>query len=184
MGLKRKPDSEYTRGFKENWDNFLPVFSGYLNSHQTRLIVAVSRSSEREDVIRYLYEKLQYDFTITKDDDFATYRASDTSEVTIGIASTVLAESLSRRRKVLSFNCTAYKVWDFPGSNFVRINTEPRLSLEQMRTKLNETLDLTWEEYAERASETLRLFAIDGYQTIDRIRNEVTFGLSPIVGGA
>lgn len=53
-----------------------------------------------------------------------------------------------------------------------------------MRTKLNETLDLTWEEYAERASETLRLFAIDGYQTIDRIRNEVTFGLSPIVGGA
>lgn len=93
-GLKRKPDSEYTRGFKENWDNFLPVFSGYLNSHQTRLIVAVSRSSEREDVIRYLYEKLQYDFTITKDDDFATYRASDTSEVTIGIASTVLAESL------------------------------------------------------------------------------------------
>jgi len=177
-GLKLNPDSDYGRGFKENWDNFLPVFSEYINSERPRLIVAVSKSSERNAVVRYLYDKLKYDFTITDEDDFSTYRASDLANVTIGIASTVLAESLSRKRKVLSFNCTTYTVWDFPGSNFVRINSEPQLSLELLCTKLNETLALSWEDYAKKASETLQLFAVDGSKTIDRIRHEVTDGLA------
>ena len=177
-GLKLNPDSDYGRGFKENWDNFLPIFSEYINSERPRLIVAVSKSSERSAVVRYLYDKLKYDFTITDEDDFSTYRASDLANVTIGIASTVLAESLSRKRKVLSFNCTTYTVWDFPGSNFVRINSEPQLPLELLRTKLNETLALSWEDYAKKASETLQLFAVDGSKTIDRIRHEVTDGLA------
>jgi hypothetical protein len=177
-GLKVRPESEYSIGFKENWDRFLPVFAEYLHAKQPRLIVAVSNSSERSSVIKYLSRFLNYDFTISdQHKDFATYRASDSAKVTIGIASTVLVESLSRKRKVLSFNCTPYNLWDFPGSRFIRLNDGCHLSLDQLTKKLDLTMSLTWSEYSQHASETLRLFATDSRQTVNMIRATIASGL-------
>lgn len=176
-GLKVNPKSDYSKAFRDNWDSFLPVFAKYLHAKNPRLIVAVSNSSERPSVIRYLSRFLEYDFTITdQHEDFATYRASDSAKITIGIASTVLVESLSRKKKVLSFNCTPYNFWDFPGSKFIRLSDGPRLSLDRLTNKIDLTMSLTWSEYSQYALESLRLFATDSHQTIAMIRAMVTGG--------
>lgn len=173
-GYKLNPESEYSQGYRDNWDAFLPIFAQYLNLRRPRLIVAFSQSSERQLVADLFREKLGYDFVGTDErDEFATYASSDSAELTIGIASTVLAESLSRKRKVLSFNCSPHSLWSFPGSSFIRLNSSLDLSLHQLQTKVDEVLAMTWDEYASRTKETLNLFAVDATRTVSSIRSIV-----------
>lgn len=173
-GLKTDPDSEYGRAFKENWDRFFTVFSAYLQQERPKLVVAVSGSAERDDVISYLRQSLSYDFVVTADDDFATYRASDAANLTIGLASTVLVESLSRQRKILTFNCTPHSIWDLPLPNAMKLGGWPKLDYEVLAERIGAVRAMTWEQYSAEMGRFLESFVVDSSMTVDRVREVIS----------
>ena len=177
-GFTINPPNEFFSEVRAYWDRFLLVFAETLQLLKPRLIIAFSKTDNSDRVVSHFRNVLSHPFEISDyRDPFATYRASDCANVTIGVVSTALVESLSRQRKVLSFNCTHHAIWDLPGSPATRVSGDPNFSAETLRGKITEVMAQSWDEYAATNNETIRLLAVNPHETIQLIRNEVLSGM-------
>lgn len=178
-GFALEPPNEFFSEVRAYWNRFLLIFAETIQIMKPNLVIAFSKTDNTKRVIEHFQNTLNYPFDFTDPEDpFATYRASDSASITIGVVSTVLAESLSRQRKVLSFNCSHHDIWNLPGSASTRVSDNPNFSAELLRNKLTETIAQSWGEYAAKNAETIRLLTVDPSATLQLIRNEVLSGMA------
>jgi len=178
-GLKPHPDNELGIHRRDGWQTFFQQFSTYCSSRQPRVIVALSPSEAQQEVKRWICDYFNYEFVFAPiDDEFATYRASDASELTVGQTSTVLSESLSRKRKCLAINYTDIPFWDLPGDGISRL---VRPNLPDLSSRLDYLLAIDWNQYwASIPQEVKDLTVEDPYNTLPIINEVLRFEVSDL----
>lgn len=175
-GIILNPDSELKKLRLEMWRKFLTDFNVYCERYRPRVVIALTAGSDVEGSESWIRGLLNYEFVVARQslDRFATYKAIDSSNLSIGQASTTLTEALSRQRKVLNFNYSSNTFWDLPGSGIMGLNRPTQSDLIERVELLR---SLSWDSYWARASDTLRSFTIkDPSQTIRQINQVLTAG--------
>lgn len=170
-GIKEHVDSELARLRLESWTLIFQALSHYCGYNNPRVIVALSNSDNPDEAFQWIRKHFQYDFDVTDPKvPFATYRAVDQSELTIGQASTVLCEALGRRKKVLSIDYSTPSLFNLPGDGIAGLKSP---SLEEFVERINTTRQLDWITYSKHLSEeTTDLVGPDphsGIPTINQI---------------
>lgn len=179
-GIILSPDSELKQLRLEMWRRFLTDFNAYCSIYRPRVIIALTAGSDAEGSESWIRGFLNYEFEVARQstDRFATYKAIDSSNLSIGQASTTLTEALSRQRKILNFNYSSNSFWDLPGSGIMSLN---RPTQNDLIERIELLRSLSWDSYWARASETLRSFTIkDPSQTIRQINHVLTAGPSSV----
>jgi len=145
-GVKPSPDTNLGRLRRDAWEDLLKALTLYCQKFEPRVVVALSSSTEPHDVLSWIKQHFHYEFSVTNHlDDFATYKAIDSSKLTIGQASTVLCEALSRQRKCLSIDYAGVEFWNLPGDGISRLVSPTN---EELHDRINQLLRLDWESYS------------------------------------
>jgi hypothetical protein len=169
-GIKVEPDSEFSKLRLDSWVHTLSALNHYCHNTDSRVIVALSNSDNPSEVLQWIKRHFRYEFDVSDPLDlFATYRAVDQSEVTIGQSSTVLCEALSRHRKVLSVDYSTPSLFSLPGDGISGLKTP---SLEEFAERIDVIRHLDWTTYQKSLSkETIDLLGPDpqlGIHTISQ----------------
>jgi hypothetical protein len=153
-GLKPNPDTDLGIRRRDSWEKILGALTLYCQKFEPRVVVAISHSSEPHEVLSWLKQHFPYEFSVTNHlDPFATYRAVDSSELTIGQASTVLCEALSRQRKCLSIDYADIEFWNLPGEGISRLVSPTD---GELHDRINHLLGLDWDSYSRQLPPELR----------------------------
>lgn len=147
---------------KQTIRKFLEDFNQYCKIRKPRVVIALSPnsggSSHRES-LQWMREFFQHDFDVTESrDQFATYRAVDSANLTIGTHSTVLVEALSRGRKILSFNYSNLSFLDLPSTGFSHLNSP---SYEILCERIDALLPMSWDTYWSKTPKELKGLTVD-----------------------
>ncbi|MFM8238892.1 MAG: glycosyltransferase [Actinomycetota bacterium] len=178
-GIILNPDTDLKRARLAIWDAFFADFSSYCTERRPRVVIALTAGCEAEGGIEWIREHFTYDFTSVSvgKDRFATYKAIDSAELSIGQASTTLSEALSRRRKILNINYSPYTFWNVPGDGISRLQEPTSLELHR---RIDEIREMDWFTYWSRVPEELREFTVDKpEEAISRIRSTIVGDLYP-----
>lgn len=157
-GIKPNPDSELGLLRRESWRELLNHLNAYCQQNSARVILALSQSTDQKAVLEWIQSVFTHDFELADpNDDFSTYEASDQSELTIGQASTVLCESLSRQCKILAVNYSNIKFWDLPGKGLTQMNSPSR---DRLFNRIDSLRTMTWNEYWRQTPEALKQLTV------------------------
>lgn len=147
---------------KQTIQTFLEDFNQYCKTRKPRVVVAISPNSSgssHQENLQWMRRFLQHDFDVTDSgDQFATYRAIDSSNLTVGTHSTVLVEALSRGRKILSFNYSNLAFLDLPGAGLSHMNSP---SYENLCERIDSLLPMSWETYWSKTPKELKDLTVD-----------------------
>lgn len=159
-GIKPHPDSQFGKLRLSTWTHILALLNHYCNQSSPRVIVALSNSAEPSLVLQWIRQHLHYEFDVSNpEDSFATYRAVDESELTIGISNTVLCEALSRKKKVLSVDFSDHTIFGLPGNGIEQLRSP---SQETFTERVNALRAIDWSTYqSSLSSETQLLLGPD-----------------------
>ena len=167
-GIKAQPDSDFSKLRLDSWVHILSALNHYCHNTDFRVIVALSNSDDPSEVLQWIKRHFRYEFDVSDPlDPFATYRAVDQSEVTIGQSSTVLCEALSRHRKVLSVDYSTPSLFNLPGDG-IAILKNP--SLLEFAERIDVIRRLDWATYQKSLSE----------ETIDLLGPDPRLGIHTI----
>ncbi len=108
-------DSLY-EGFEDALGLVATYTERFAKKNNLKLVLAGKRSTpdliEKEN---QFYDKyFQYNWKIESRKKFSSYHYASSSKVVVGMMSTILRESLSIKKKILSCNFTGCEAWDFP----------------------------------------------------------------------
>jgi hypothetical protein len=124
------------------------------------VIVALSKSNNQELIRQWFHQRLGSSISfVESNDEFGTYKAIDSSKVSIGDVSTSLIEALGRGNKIISLNFSDTELLDLPVHTINRMNKPTYIQFEERYQKLT-TMDQS--AYVElTASETFNLISYD-----------------------
>ncbi len=106
---------EFAKIRLQNWTMFTNYFNQLATQENLKVVVALSDSTKRDSVRDWFSSRFDFalDF-VDNSSEFATYRAIDSSHISIGETSTSLVEGLGRGNKILSFNFSDTPLLDLP----------------------------------------------------------------------
>ena len=178
-GIILNPDSDLKRARLAIWAAFFADFSVYCKERLPKVIIALTAGCEAEGGVEWIRQHFEYDFTSVSvgRDRFATYKAIDCANLSIGQASTTLSEALSRRRKILNINYSPYEFWDIPGDGISRLKTPTRLELHR---RIDEIREMDWATYWAKVPTELKDFTFDRPEsTVSAINGIIVQDLYP-----
>lgn len=144
-GVKLEPDTELGLWRRDGWRALLEDLGAYCRQNRPQVVLALSKSDSMVAVLNWVRLHLNYEFAIADfDDPFATYKAVDASQLSIGQSSTVLCEALSRNKKILAVNNSDLSFWDLPGGGITALRNPSRVELHD---RITELLAMRWETY-------------------------------------
>jgi hypothetical protein len=147
-------DSEIGREIRSSWAQFLRLFSKYCEKFEPRVIFAISDPATFDEAVEWITKQFRYGFEIANHNEpYATYKAVDSSVLTIGQQSTVLVEALSRRNKCLSVDFSNLDFLRLPGDGISRLVSPTD---GELHDRINHLLGLDWDSYSRQLPPELR----------------------------
>ena len=147
---------------KQTIQTFLEDFNQYCKTRKPRVVIAISPNSSgsiHQENLQWILRFLLHDFDVTDSrDQFATYRAIDSSNLTVGTHSTVLVEALSRGRKILNFNYSNLALLDLPSAGLSHMNSPSYATLCE---RIDTLLSMSWDTYWSNTPKELKNLTVD-----------------------
>jgi surface carbohydrate biosynthesis protein len=145
-------DSKYGAA-KTSFDLLCTHLKRYIKEHKINVVVAC-RNEQREpayerelnDLKRILGADVTYISNIRN--NFVSYRLTDSSNVVLGAASTLILEAFGRGRKVLSINYSGDSNYDFPVDGFWSLSNS---GYDEFSKALTYLLTMTASDYKNKA---------------------------------
>ena len=106
-----------------NWTMITSFLNQFATHKNLKVVVALSQSTKVAAVREWFSS--QFDFTLDFVDgstEFATYKAIDSSQISVGETSTALVEGLGRGNKILVFNFLDTPLFDLPVHYICRLH--------------------------------------------------------------
>ncbi len=170
-GVRLNAVTELQERRRDSWEKILKVMTAYCLGFQPRVVIALPAGGEPYDVLSWLKKHFSYEFSVTNSfDDFATYKAIDSSNLTIGQASAALCEGLSRQRKCLSLDYSGLEFYSLPGYGISRLISPTD---EALHERINLLLSLDWETYSRQLPAELRDLITDPSRGIGIINSTI-----------
>lgn len=103
-------------GFEDALGLIATYTERFAKKNNLKLVLAGKRSTpdliEKEN--QFYRKYFQYNWKTESREKFSSYHYASSSKVVVGMMSTLLRESLSIKKKILSCNFTGCEAWDFP----------------------------------------------------------------------
>ena len=116
------PTDEFSKARHQNWELIADFVNRLAIARNLSIAVALSSSSKEESIRDWFENRLtQATFFRSSIDPFATYRAIDSSRVSVGEASTALVEGLARRNRCIAINFSGLDILTLPVPNLVSL---------------------------------------------------------------
>lgn len=171
-GIYPNPRSDLEVRRTESWATLLLALNSFCHQHSPRVVVALSPSDEPRELLLWMSQFLDYKITVTNPiEAFATYKAIDSSDLSIGTGSTALVEALSRQKKCLSVDYTSTGFWDLPGEGIARLYGPNN---DELFARIGLIARLTWASYSSQLPyELLSLVVDDPIGGIEKINSTI-----------
>ena len=145
---------EFAKIRLQNWTMFTNYFNQLAAHENLKVVVALSDSTKRDSVKDWFSSRFDFslDF-VDSSSEFATYRAIDSSHISIGETSTSLVEGLGRGNKILSFNFSDTPLLDLPVHPICLLNKPDFNSFSEHFQKLR---NLNYDEFRNLTGKTTR----------------------------
>lgn len=127
-------------GFEDALGLIATYTERFAKQNNLKLVLAGKRATPNLiDKERKFYKKyLKYNWEIKNKKIFSSYHYAASSKVVVGMMSTLLRESLSIKKKILSCNFTGCEAWDFPINGICSLkNNKYEIFDERMKLILN-----------------------------------------------
>jgi hypothetical protein len=158
--IEISPEKEFNQIRLANWLRIVEYVNELVSRNKLRVIVALSKSNNQELIREWFHQRLGSSISfVESNDEFGTYRAIDSSKVSIGDVSTSLIEALGRGNKIISLNFSDTALLDLPVHAINRMNKPTYAEFEERYQNL---VSMDQSAYLElTASETFNSISYD-----------------------
>ncbi len=130
--IEINPEKKFNQIRLANWLKIVEFVNELVSRNKLRIIVALSKSNNQELIRQWFQQRLDSNISfVESNDEFGTYRAIDSSKVSIGDVSTSLIEALGRGNRIISLNFTDTALLDLPVHAINRMNKPTYMQFEE-----------------------------------------------------
>ena len=136
---------EFAKIRLQNWTMLTDFLNQVATRENLKVVVALSHST-KEAAVREWFS-FRFDIALDFVDnsiEFATYRAIDSSHISVGETSTALVEGLGRGNKILSFNFSETPLLDLPVHPICRLH---KPNFNSFSERFQELRNLNYDEF-------------------------------------
>lgn len=171
--LNPHPTDEFSRMRLENWEKIADFVSLLARKHNFSVVISLNASSKESEVKAWFQTWFsEAEFFRSSVDKFATYKAIDFSQISIGEASTALVEGLARGNKCLAMNFAKLDVLSLPVPAIASLRSPSFLDFEQRIFDLLKMSRSTyWSEVSSQTSHLINTH--EQHLVISKIRQHV-----------
>ena len=174
-GMVLEPDREHRIIYRQIWMDVLNLLSNYLKKSNRSIIIAMSNSSEQRQIQALFRSMLGSEISFADSGGrWATYQASDDSELTIGLASTTLLESLNRGNKILNLNTSSFPNYDFPGEGLHRLGSEAPIDSNLFGSRIDKLISMSHAEYFSELPSELKSMIMDDALALETVSDVIS----------
>ena len=145
---------EFAKIRLQNWTILTDFLNQVVTRESLKVVVALSHSTKETAVREWFSSRfdIALDF-VDNSIEFATYRAIDSSHISVGETSTALVEGLGRGNKILSFNFSETPLLDLPVHPICRLHKPDFTSFSE---RFQELRNLKPDEFQELTKQSTR----------------------------
>jgi hypothetical protein len=146
---------EFAKIRLQNWTMLTEFLNQVVTRENLKVVVALSQSTKVAAVREWFSSRFDIDLDFVDNSvEFATYRAIDSSRISIGETSTALVEGLGRGNKILSFNFSETPLLDLPVHPICRLH---KPDFKMFSERFQELRDLSYDEFRDLTRQTTQL---------------------------
>ena len=145
---------EFAKIRLQNWTMLTDFLNQVVTRENLKVVVALSQSTKEAAVREWFSSRfdIALDF-VDSSIEFATYRAIDSSHISVGETSTALIEGLGRGNKILSFNFSETPLLDLPVHPICRLHKPDFTSFSE---RFQELRNLNYDEFRDLTRQSTR----------------------------